>query len=148
MLVTDCETVLDLATEKIENPEVRTLGWTLSKILGDDVEQTPEGGRKIRQGSASNRFISLVDTEMRHGRKSASKTFDGHKVSTSTDQASELILDIADMPANLGDGQDLLPAIKRVEEKIGVIVARAIADSAYGSGENRAACGRTPGKPD
>jgi len=29
------------------------------------------------------------------------------------DQASELILDIEDMAAPLGDGQDLLPAIER-----------------------------------
>jgi hypothetical protein len=37
MLVTDCETVLDLAAENVEDPDVRTLGWMLTKILGDDV---------------------------------------------------------------------------------------------------------------
>jgi hypothetical protein len=104
------------------------------------VEQTPEGGCKIRQGTAADRFISLYDTEMRHGRKSASKKFDGHKVSTTMDQATELILDIEDLAAPLGDGQDLLPAIERIEEHVGVTVERAIGDGAYGSGENRAAC--------
>jgi len=34
-----------------------------------------------------------------------------------------------------GDGQDLLPAIERVEEHVGVTVERAIVDGAYGSGE-------------
>ena len=147
MLVTDCETVLDLAAENVEDPEVRTLGWMLTKILGDDVEETADGGSKIRQGTASDRFISLRDTEMRHGRKSASKRFDGHKVSTSIDQVSELILDIEDLPAPMGDGQDLLPAITRVEENVDVTVERVIGDGAYGSGENRAACAERPENP-
>jgi len=121
-LVEDSQAVLELALEQIDDPEVRSLGWMISKIIGDDVEQTPEGGRKIRKGTAADRFISLYDTEMRHGRKSASKKFDEHKVSTMMDQASELILDIEDLAAPLGDGQDLLPAIERIEEHVGVTI--------------------------
>ncbi|MCX6056504.1 MAG: transposase [Chloroflexi bacterium] len=146
-LVTDSEATLELALQQIEDPEVRSLGWMISKILSDDVEQTPEGNCKIARGTAPDRFISLVDTEMRHGRKSASKKFDGHKVSTSLDQKSELILDVEDLSAPLGDGQDLLPAIKRVEEKVGVTVERIIVDGAYGSGGNRAACAERPDNP-
>jgi transposase len=146
-LVDDSQAALELALQQIENPEVRSLGWTISKILGDDVEQTPEGGCKIGKGTAPDRFISLHDDEMRHGRKSASKKFDGHKVSTSIDQASELILDIEDLAAPLGDGQDLLPAIQRIEENVGVIVERVLADGAYGSGQNRADCAEHPGQP-
>ena len=56
------------------------------------------------------------------------------------DQASELLLDIEDLAPPLGDGQDLLPAIERIEANVGVIVARAIVDGAYGSGKNRADC--------
>jgi len=146
-LVADSEAALELAIEQIDDPEIRSLGWMISKILGDDVERTPAGDCKIRKGVAPDRFISLVDTEMRHGRKSVSKKFDGFKVSTSMDQASELILDIEDMAAPLGDGQDLLPAIERVEEHVGVTVERAIVDGAYGSGKNRAACAERPEKP-
>ena len=146
-LVADSEAALELAIEQIDDPEIRSLGWMISKILGDDVERTPAGDCKIRKGVAPDRFISLVDTEMRHGRKSVSKKFDGFKVSTSMDQASELILDIEDMAAPLGDGQDLLPAIERVEEHVGVTVERAIVDGAYGSGKNRAACAERPDKP-
>jgi len=147
VLVTDSEAALELALRQIDDPEIRSLGWTISKILGDDVEQTADGGSKIREGTAAERFISLYDTEMRHGRKSASKRFDGYKVSTSTDQASELILDIEDLSAPLGDGQDLLPAIQRIEENVGVIVDRAIVDGAYGSGKNRADCAERPDNP-
>lgn len=147
VLVTDSEAALELALQQIENPEVRSLGWTISKILGDDVEHTPEDGYIIGKGTAPDRFISIYDTEMRHGRKSASKKFNGHKVSTSMDQASELILDIEDLAAPLGDGQDLLPAIERVEKNVGVSVERIIVDGAYGSGENRAACAERQDHP-
>jgi transposase len=146
-LVADSEATLELALEQIDDPEIRSLGWMISKILGDDVERTPTGDCKMRKGVAPDRFISVYDPEMRHGRKSASKKFDGFKASTSMDQASELILDIEDMAAPLGDGQDLLPAIERVEEHVGVTVERAIVDGAYGSGENRAACAERPDKP-
>lgn len=147
VLVSDSEATLELALQQMEDPEIRSLGWTISKILGDDVEHTLEGGCKIGKGTAPDRFISLYDTEMRHGRKSASKKFNGHKVSTSMDQASELILDIEDFSAPLGDGQDLLPAIGRVEKNVGVSVERVIVDGAYGSGENRAACAERPDQP-
>ena len=147
VLVDDSETVLALALEQIEDPDVRSLGWTISKILGDDVERSSEGGCKIGKGTAPDRFISLYDDEMRHGRKSASKKFDGHKVSTSMDQASELLLDIEDLAPPLGDGQDLLPAIERIEANVGVIVARAIVDGAYGSGKNRADCAERLNQP-
>jgi transposase len=146
-LVTDSEATLELALQQVEDPDVRSLGWMISKILGDDVEQTRDGGCKIGKGTAPDRFISLYDSEMRHGRKSASKKFDGHKVSSSMDQASELILDIEDLAAPLGDGQDLLPAITRVEENVGVTVERVLGDGAYGSGKNRADCAEHPANP-
>ena len=63
------------------------------------------------------------------------------------DQASELILDIEDLAAPLGDGQDLLPAIQRIEENIDVIVERVLGDGAYGSGRNRADCAEHSGNP-
>jgi hypothetical protein len=84
---------------------------------------------------------------MRHGRKSASRRFDGFKVSVATDADSELILDIVDMPASAGDGQELLPTVGRVEEYAGVEVARVIGDGAYPSGDNLAACAHHPGHP-
>jgi hypothetical protein len=77
---------------------------------------------------------------MRHGRKSASHRFDGYKVSTATEESSELIMDIVDMPASSGDGQELMPTIARVEEHAEVEVERVLGDGAYGSGANRAAC--------
>jgi hypothetical protein len=128
----------------MDDEEVRALGWLLTKILGDDVEEDDTGTVQIAEGTASDRVISITDPEMRHGRKSAARSFDGFKVSVTTEQSSELILDIADMPANERDGEELMPIIDRVEQHSGVTVERVIADGAYLSGDNLAACTNHP----
>ncbi len=89
----------------------------------------------------------MTDPEMRHGRKSASKRFDGFKVSVATEASSELIMDMADMAASEGDGKELLPAVERVEEHAGVQVERVIGDGAYPSGDNLAGCANYPSHP-
>jgi hypothetical protein len=145
VLFDDAEAVLELAAEQIDDDEVRYLGWLLTKILGDDLVVDDQGQAQIGQGTATDRVISITDPEMRHGRKSSAHLFNGFKASVSTDQHSELILDIADVTASGSDGAHLLPIIERVEAQTGVTVERAIGDGAYGSGKNRAACDHYPG---
>ncbi|HUV91294.1 MAG TPA: IS1182 family transposase [Anaerolineae bacterium] len=145
VLVDDTEAALELAAEQADDAEVRTIGWLLTKILGDDVVTDEEGRPQIGEGTASGRVISITDPEMRHGRKSASRRFDGFKTSVTTEVTSELIVDIADVPAPGSDGAHLMPTIERVEAHAGVTVERVIADGAYGSGDNRAACAHDPG---
>ena len=147
VLVEDAEAALEVATEHMDDEEVRTVGWLLTKILGDDVEKDKEGEPQIAEGTAPGRIISTTDTEMRHGRKSAARRFDGFKVSVATEQSSALILDITDMAAPDRDGQELIPTIERVERHAEVEVERAIADGAYNSGGNLAACANYPGHP-
>ena len=145
VLFDDAEAVLELAAEQIDDDEVRYLGWLLTKILGDDLVVDDQGQAQIGQGTATDRTISITDPEMRHGRKSSAHLFNGFKASVSTEQHSELILDIADVTASGSDGAHLLPIIARVEAQTGVTVERAIGDGAYGSGKNRAACDNYPG---
>ena len=57
-----------------------------------------------------------------------------------TEETSELILDIADIPASSEDGLELMPSIERVEEHADVKVECASGDGTYGSGANRTAC--------
>lgn len=140
VLVEDVEAALELATEHTDDEGVRNIGWLLTKILGDDVEEDEDGDPKIAKGTAPDRIVSMTDTKMRHGRKSARRRFDGFKVSVATEQSSELILDIADMAASERDGRELIPTIERVEQHTGVEVERAIADGAYNSGANLMAC--------
>jgi transposase len=140
VLVDDAEAVLEWALEQSDDPEVRQIGWLLTKILGDDVQEDTDGNAQLAQGTAQDRIVSVTDPEMRHGRKSAAHRFDGFKASVSIDQESELILDIDDLAANAGDGQALMPSIERVEEHTDVVVERAIGDGAYITGDNLAAC--------
>jgi hypothetical protein len=140
VLVHDAETVLDLAAEQADDAEVRIIGWLMTKILGDDLVTDEEGDPQIGEGTASDRIISMTDPEMRHGRKSGARRFDGFKSSVSTELTSELILDIADVPAPGSDGAQLIPTIERIEAQAGVTVEQVIGDGAYGSGDNRAAC--------
>jgi hypothetical protein len=145
VLFEDAEAVLTLAAEEINEDEVRYLGWLLTKILGDDLVVDDQGEAQMGEGTASDRIISMTDPEMRHGRKSSAHLFNGFKVSVSTDQHSEMILDIADVTACGSDGAHLLPIIERVEEQAAVVVERVMGDGAYGSGKNRAACDTKPG---
>jgi transposase len=140
VLVEDAESVLELAAEQADDVQVRTIGWVLTKILGDDVVRDEEGQPQIGEGTAPDRIISMTDPEMRHGRKSSAHRFDGFKSSVTIEQSSGLILDISEVPAPGSDGAQLVPTIERVEAHTGVTVERVIADGAYGSGDNRAAC--------
>lgn len=139
VLVQDAEAVLEL-TKQTDDSEVRSAAWLLTKILGDDVTTDEGGNPQIGKGVAEDRIVSLTDPEMRHGRKSAAKRFDGHKIQVAADQQSELLLAVEPAAANGGDGRDLLPVIETVEQQHGVTVERAIGDGAYGTGDNRAAC--------
>jgi len=153
VLFDDVEAVLELAAEhtpalragaSVDNDEVRSLGWLLTKILGDDVVVNDQGQAQLGEGTATDRIISMTDPQMRHGRKSSAHLFNGFKVSVATDQHSDMLLDIADVTASGSDGDHLLPTIQRVEEQAGVTVDCVEGDGAYGSGKNRAACAQYP----
>lgn len=140
ILVADAQATLELALDQSDDPQVRLLGWLLTKILGDDVVQDAQGVAHLGKGTAEDRIVSSTDPEMRHGRKSSAHRFDGFKTSVTVDRQSEFILDIADLPANVGDGQALMPMVERVETHAQVRVERAIADGAYITGDNLSDC--------
>jgi hypothetical protein len=140
VLVQDAEATLDLATAHADAAEVRSTGWLLTKILGDDVVTDEHGHAQIGEGTAPDRIISLTEPEMRHGHKSQAHRFDGFKTTVATEIESELIVDLAELPANRGDGDQLLPTVQRVEAGAQVTVERILGDGAYPTGPNLAAC--------
>lgn len=77
---------------------------TLHQIIRQDLEPDPEGGGpnnvRIREGVASDRRVSVEDKEMRHGRKSKSKRFNGYKRHLARDLDLGLILACAITAAN------------------------------------------------
>ncbi len=53
---------------------------TVVQIRTQDLEPDPQGcGSRIREGVVVDRRVSIADKEMRHGRKSKSKRFNGFK---------------------------------------------------------------------
>jgi hypothetical protein len=89
-----------LATE-LTTPPLKELVDTLHKLLDQDLEPDPSrGGKRIREGVAPDRRISISDAEMRHGHKSKSKRIDGYKRHIATDLDTNLVLACAVTPAN------------------------------------------------
>lgn len=74
-------------------------------VIGQDLERDEDGVWRIVRGVATDRVISTVDPDARHGRKSTSGKFDGYKGHIAVDPDSEVITDTAAGPANAGDGQ-------------------------------------------
>jgi hypothetical protein len=73
----------------------------LRRVVEQDIEPDPSGGgrRRIKQEVAKDRVISISDPEMRHGRKSKTKLFNGYKRHIAI--ADNLILATAVAPANV-----------------------------------------------
>lgn len=87
--------------EEAKQPPLSDLLATLRQLRDQDLEPDPSGGgSRIRQGVAPDRRVSVEDGEMRHGRKSKSKRFNGYKRHIAADLDTELILACAVTPAN------------------------------------------------
>jgi len=69
----------ELAAQLAEPPLKQQ--WALvEKLIDQDTEPDPDGGgRRITDGVAKDRRISISDPDMRHGRKSKKKRIDGYK---------------------------------------------------------------------
>ena len=99
--------------------------------------------------------MSVHDPEMRHGHKSSSRRFDGHKAAIVVDTDSQLITAVEVLPGNAPDNLGALELVDASEANTGVPVAEAMGDAAYGDGDTRqtfADAGRTliarvPGRP-
>lgn len=123
----------------IDDPEVAEPANLLAQVIDQDVERDDNGDPKIRQGVARDRVISHSDPEMRHGRKSASRRFDGHKLDVIGDEDSELILGVDVRAGNAGDGEGAVPLLEAVQGTDGVEVETLLGDMAYSDGDVREA---------
>lgn len=90
-----------LSKQSAESPLKEELE-TLRQIRDQDLEPDPSGagGVRIREGVAKDRRVSIEDPDMRHGRKSNSKSFNGYKRHIATDLDTTLIVACAVTPAN------------------------------------------------
>jgi transposase len=111
----------------------------LGGVIGGDLEIGDDGGVRIRDGVAPGRVISHSDPEMRHGRKSASRRFDGHKLDALVDEDSELILGVGVRAGNAGDGEGAASVVEAAQGIDGIDIEVLLGDMAYSDGDTREA---------
>ena len=93
-VVADADRLLELArqardmldTHSVQRREIVEAAELLGQLLLQDVERKGgdddghgDGGVSLKEGVSRDRMMSVHDPEMRHGRKSSSKRFDGHQ---------------------------------------------------------------------
>jgi len=84
-------------------PPMQEMMETITHLIAQDTEPDPEGGpggRRIKKHVAPDRRISIEDKDMRHGRKSSAKTFNGFKEHFAVDLDSQVTREVVVRPAN------------------------------------------------
>ena len=145
-IVADADRLLELSRqaqgELREDTAARQLIVAASELLGQlllqDVERA-EGGVSLKDGVSRERMMSVHDPEMRHGHKSSSRRFDGHKAAIVVDTGSQLITAVEVLPGNSPDNLGALDLVEASEANTGVPVDEAMCDAAYGDGDTRLA---------
>lgn len=105
-VVTEARALLSWAREhtpdEMNHPRMREATELLERVLGQDTEPDPDrpGSVRIREGVAQDRVCSVGDPDMRHGRKSRTKAFNGYKRYVATMVDAPLILCAEVQPAN------------------------------------------------
>jgi len=135
-LVADAQRVLAMTATLILTETEQKLRDVLERATYQDIETKAEGNAvAIKKGVTKDRLISTVDPDMRHGRKSAARTFNGYKTHISMEQESEFISAVEVTPGNVHDGEvakdliDQQPEQRQPDKMIG--------DTCYGTGPVR-----------
>jgi hypothetical protein len=119
----------ELATAETVEPYLTAI----HQVEQQDLEKTAAGTMRIRRGVATDRRVSIEDPEMRHGRKSKSKAFNGYKEHLAADLRTGLIVACAVTPANVPDAEAaprLTADIEQQRQRIGeLLVDRAYLNS-------------------
>ncbi|MGQ0671146.1 MAG: IS1182 family transposase [Actinomycetota bacterium] len=116
-------------------PEQQQAVGLLALVAGQDVEPgETEGTWRIAVRVAPDRVISTVDPEARHMHKSRSTYRDGYKAHLAVEPETGIVTAASLTPANAADGPTGVALLAGEEPGLEVL-----ADSAYGSGEVRAA---------
>jgi len=90
-------------------------------MLPEDVERN-EDGDSLKEGVSRDRILSVHDSEMRHGHRSSSTRFDGHKAAVAVDTGSQLVTTVDVLPGNARDSVGALELVKQSEENTGMEV--------------------------
>ncbi len=151
----------ELTKDGEERQHIVTAAELLGQLLLQDIERKSgdgdgDDGVSLKDGVSKDRMMSVHDPEMRHGHKSSSRRFDGHKAAIVVDTDSQLITAVAVLPGNAPDNLGALELVEQSEANTGVPVQEAMGDAAYGDGATRQTfadagrklVARVPGRPD
>lgn len=137
----DAQRLFSLATSI--NPEVRKAAALLEQLLLQDVDVTQtengENQASIKNETVKGRHPSATDPDMRHGRKSASKRFNGHKADIAVDQQSQIIVAFDVLSGDAGDASGALALVEQAERNTDLTVQDTTGDCAYGGSPTRQA---------
>lgn len=78
---------------------------TARRVRAQDVEEGTDGSPALRRGVARGRVVSVEDPEMRHGRKSRSRRFEGYKRHVLRDLGTGLVRAVGVTPANVPEAK-------------------------------------------
>ena len=145
-IVADADRLLELARQaqgelgedSAQRQQIVAAAELLGQLLLQDVERTDDGVN-LKDGVSRDRMMSVHDPEMRHGHKSSSRRFDGHKAAIVVDTDSQLITAVEVLPGNAPDNLGSLELVEQSEVNTGVPVEESMGDAAYGDGETRQA---------
>jgi hypothetical protein len=76
----------------LDDEAVKAAHELLRELIGQDFDIDSDGVPRLHRGTRSDRIISTVDTEMRHGRKSSQTRFDGYKLSAAATNSTEPLI--------------------------------------------------------
>lgn len=127
----------ELKNQGVDDQKLVDAAALLCQLLVQDIDVDEDGNAKIRQGTAKDRIVSTTDPDMRHGRKSSSKRFNGHKAQIVVDVEESLIIAVDAISGNAPDSTGALELIKQAEENTDTDVETALGDCAYGALDNR-----------
>jgi len=131
-MVQDAATLLTVC-EDIDTPAVREAMAQMRRLVEQDIDLTEDGKATIRRGVAKDRQCSVVDPEMRHGRKSKSNLFNGYKVHVAAEPSSGMLTAIETTEGSLYDGAATAMILDQTSPAI------MGGDNAYAAAEHRAA---------
>src|SRR6266581_5478988 len=107
-----------------QEPPIKEIMETITQIITQDTEPDPEGGpggRRIKKHVAPDRRISLEDKDMRHGRKSSAKTFNGFKEHFAVDLDSTVPREVVVRPANEPEHEAVELLAEELEQAPGLL---------------------------
>ena len=115
-LAKDAHAALSYLEDRMLATALTEAATLLATVVGQDIERGDDGRFRIIRGVASDRIISTVDPDARHGHKTKARSFDGYKGHISIDPDSEIIVASEVTAGNVGDGEAARPLLEEAFE--------------------------------